>query len=99
MSSCPGRCRGERAWLTLTYSYGYALLVGVGRCQTRRWSLLVTVRDVRAIGGVLTDPDLCSYPADPGKPALVAAEFAAPPGRSRNAPRNVAGFISIESVR
>jgi hypothetical protein len=47
------------------FSHGYALPVGVGACAYAPWSLPVTVRDVQALRGVLTDPTLCGYPDEP----------------------------------
>ncbi|WP_198136021.1 caspase family protein [Roseiflexus castenholzii] len=46
------------------FSYGYALLIGVGECAYAPWSLPVTVRDMQALQAVLADPGLCGYPAD-----------------------------------
>jgi hypothetical protein len=50
--------------MTNTFTHGYALLVGVGRCAYDAWSLPVTVRDMQALRDVLADPALCGYPAD-----------------------------------
>lgn len=47
-----------------TFSHGYALLIGVGQTEYPKWSLPVTVKDVRAIRAILIDPDLCAYPDD-----------------------------------
>jgi uncharacterized caspase-like protein len=41
---------------------GYALLVGVGTTAYSPWALPVTVKDVKAVRQVLTDPALCGYP-------------------------------------
>ncbi len=46
------------------FSHGYALLIGVGACAYVPWSLPVTVQDARALTALLTDPNLCGYPAD-----------------------------------
>jgi hypothetical protein len=48
------------------FTHGYALLVGVGETAYPKWSLPVTVRDVRAIRSILIDPNLCAYPDDEG---------------------------------
>ena len=45
-----------------TFDHGYALLIGVGVTAEPKWSLPVTVNDVRAIHAILTDPALCAYP-------------------------------------
>lgn len=45
-----------------TFDHGYALLIGVGVTAEPKWSLPVTVNDVRAIQVILTDPALCAYP-------------------------------------
>lgn len=50
--------------MSTPFSHGYALLIGVGASAYAPWSLPVTVRDVQALRGILTDPDLCGYPAD-----------------------------------
>ena len=47
---------------THTFDHGYALLVGVGQTAEPKWSLPVTVNDIRAIHAILTDPELCAYP-------------------------------------
>jgi uncharacterized caspase-like protein len=47
-----------------SFSHGYALLIGVGRTANPKWSLPVTVRDVRAIQAILTNRSLCAYPND-----------------------------------
>lgn len=44
------------------FLHGYALLVGVGATSYVSWSLPVTVKDVKAIHSVLTDPNICGYP-------------------------------------
>lgn len=46
------------------FAHGYALLIGVGRSAYPAWSLPVTVRDSQALHSILTDPNLCAYPAD-----------------------------------
>ncbi len=46
------------------FPHGYALLIGVGESAYSRWSLPVTVKDMQALRGVLTDPALCGYPDD-----------------------------------
>src|SRR5262249_39314796 len=46
------------------FAQGFALLVGVGQSAYAPWSLPVTVKDAQAIRAVLTDPQLCAYPAD-----------------------------------
>jgi hypothetical protein len=46
------------------FAHGYALLVGVGACVYPKWSLPVTVQDVRALRSILTDANLCAYPDD-----------------------------------
>ena len=46
------------------FSHAYALLIGVGESAYRKWSLPVTVKDVQALQGILTDPNLCAYPND-----------------------------------
>jgi hypothetical protein len=48
------------------FTHGYALLVGVGETAYPKWSLPVTVKDVRAIRSILTNPNLCAYPDDEG---------------------------------
>ncbi len=50
--------------MTNLFTHGYALLIGVGRCAYDAWSLPVTVKDMQALRAILTDPDLCGYPAD-----------------------------------
>ena len=47
-----------------TFDHGYALLIGVGQCQHTPFSLPVTVKDVRAVRAVLTDPNHGAYPDD-----------------------------------
>lgn len=47
-----------------SFSHGYALLIGVGESAYPKWSLPVTVKDMQALRGVLTDPALCGYPDD-----------------------------------
>jgi hypothetical protein len=44
-----------------TFSHGYALLIGVGKCTNPNWSLPVTVKDMKALRSVLVDPDMCGY--------------------------------------
>jgi hypothetical protein len=45
-----------------TFPHGYALLVGVGATPDYpAWSLPVTVKDVKAIRAILTNPNLCGY--------------------------------------
>ena len=46
------------------FSNGYALLIGVGESFTKKWSLPVTVKDAKALHGVLTNPHLCAYDPD-----------------------------------
>lgn len=46
------------------FTHGYALLVGVGISAYPKWSLEVTVRDMKAIQAILTDANLCAYPND-----------------------------------
>jgi hypothetical protein len=46
------------------FTHGYALLTGVGACAYPKWSLEVTVRDMVAVQSILTNADLCAYPAD-----------------------------------
>jgi hypothetical protein len=46
------------------FPHGYALLIGVGTTAYSPWSLPVTVKDVKAIHAVLTEPNLCGYPDD-----------------------------------
>jgi uncharacterized caspase-like protein len=50
--------------MSQAFPHGYALLVGVGTPAYAPWSLPVTVKDVKAIQAVLTDPNLCGYPDD-----------------------------------
>lgn len=50
--------------MTQTFANGYALLIGVGTTNYLPWSLPVTVNDVQAIRGVLTDSALCGFPDD-----------------------------------
>lgn len=50
--------------MTTQFIHGYALLIGVGRCQYAPWSLPVTVKDAQALQTALTDPHLCAYPPD-----------------------------------
>ena len=45
-----------------TFAHGYALLVGVGESSYPKWSLPVTVQDMRAVQATLADPGLCAYP-------------------------------------
>lgn len=47
-----------------TFNQGYALLIGVGESAYQKWSLPVTVKDIQAFQGILTDPNLCAYPND-----------------------------------
>lgn len=49
-----------------SFSQGYALLVGVGQSANPAWSLPVTVKDMQALGALLSDPNLCAYPDDTG---------------------------------
>jgi hypothetical protein len=44
------------------FEHGYALLIGVGVCAYPKWSLPVTVKDMKAIEAILTDTGLCAYP-------------------------------------
>ena len=48
--------------MTNTFDHGYALLIGVGKCQYSKWSLPVTVHDMQALHNVLIDANLCAYP-------------------------------------
>lgn len=50
--------------MTTTFDHGYALLIGVGKCQYQQWSLPTTVQDMQALYNVLLDPALCGYPQD-----------------------------------
>lgn len=50
--------------MTTTFEHGYALLIGVGECNYSQWSLPATVRDMQALHAVLTDAELCAYPAN-----------------------------------
>ncbi|MFK0733880.1 MAG: caspase family protein [Gloeotrichia echinulata GP01] len=43
------------------FAHGYALLIGVGTTAETNYSLPVTVRDVKALKTVLTDPNFCAY--------------------------------------
>ena len=45
-----------------TFDYGYALLIGVGRCAESQLSLPVTVKDMQALQQILVAPGLCAYP-------------------------------------
>ncbi|MDY6940802.1 MAG: HEAT repeat domain-containing protein [Cyanobacteriota bacterium] len=45
-------------------SHHYALLIGIGNCEYPKWSLPVTVKDVRAFQSLLTDANLCGYVND-----------------------------------
>ncbi|HAJ63303.1 MAG TPA: hypothetical protein DCP31_32135 [Cyanobacteria bacterium UBA8543] len=47
-----------------TFEHGYALLIGVGECQHKLFSLPVTVKDTQALYATLVDPELCAYPKD-----------------------------------
>jgi hypothetical protein len=47
-----------------TFTSGYALLIGIGRCKAKAWSLPTTVRDMEALRRVLVAPNLCAYPDD-----------------------------------
>lgn len=47
--------------MTETFEHGYALLIGVGKCQDSRLSLPVTVKDTQAIKKVLIDSNSCGY--------------------------------------
>ena len=47
-----------------TFPHGYALLIGVGECINRKWSLPVTVKDMQTLRSVLIDPAICCYPND-----------------------------------
>jgi uncharacterized caspase-like protein len=47
-----------------SFDHGYALLIGVGACDYKNWSLPVTVKDAQALHSVLIDADLCAYPDD-----------------------------------
>ena len=51
--------------MTGQFNQGYALLIGVGESDYKRWSLPVTVKDTQAIYAALIDPDLCGYLDDP----------------------------------
>jgi len=44
-----------------TFTHGYAVLVGVGESAYPKWSLPVTVKDIKALQSILTDPKLCAY--------------------------------------
>ncbi len=46
------------------FGNGYTLLIGVGQSAYPKWSLPVTVKDMRALRAILTDPALCGYPDD-----------------------------------
>lgn len=47
-----------------TFDKGYALLIGVGECEYKRWSLPVTVKDIQALYQILIAPELCGYSED-----------------------------------
>lgn len=46
------------------FSYGYALLVGVGASSYAPWSLPMTVSDAAALRQTLVTPGLCAWPDD-----------------------------------
>lgn len=50
--------------MTDRFNPGYALLVGVGATANPNLSLPVTVKDVQAVQGILTDVNLCAYHSD-----------------------------------
>ncbi|MDY6784537.1 MAG: GAF domain-containing protein [Cyanobacteriota bacterium] len=50
--------------MTERFDKGYALLIGVGECNYKPFSLPVTVKDTQAIYEALIDSDLCAYPDD-----------------------------------
>lgn len=47
-----------------SFDHGHALLIGVGTCDYKNWSLPVTVKDAQALHSMLIDADLCAYPDD-----------------------------------
>jgi Caspase domain/CHAT domain len=44
------------------FNHGYALLIGVGRCEDSSLSLPVTVTDMQELRKILVNPALCAYP-------------------------------------
>lgn len=50
--------------MSTCFDRGYALLIGVGECAHKDWSLPVTVKDIHAVQKILMAPELCGYPAD-----------------------------------
>ena len=50
--------------MTLAFTSGYALLVGVGQCAEPQLSLPVTVKDTQTLRKILVSPELCAYPDD-----------------------------------
>ena len=44
------------------FNHGYALLIGVGRCEDSSLSLPVTVTDIQELRKILVNPALCAYP-------------------------------------
>src|SRR5262245_22538484 len=49
--------------MSTRFDHGYALLIGVGRLANwEEMSLPASVKDVRAIKGILVDLGLCAYP-------------------------------------
>lgn len=59
--------------MTTTFDHGYALLIGVGTTQDRRFSPLpTTVQDVKALQAILTDPSHCGYPNSGNHQRLLA---------------------------
>jgi len=47
--------------MPITFSHGYALLIGVGQSAYAPWSLPASVKDAQAICTALTDPACCAY--------------------------------------
>ncbi|MCX6028221.1 MAG: caspase family protein [Chloroflexi bacterium] len=45
-----------------TFDHGYALLIGVGNCKVKEYSLSVAANDMRALQQLLVMPDFCAYP-------------------------------------
>ncbi|MCT7979678.1 caspase family protein [Laspinema olomoucense] len=50
--------------MVTTFDDGYALLIGVGECKDKSWSLPVTVKDIQALYQILIAPELCGYPEE-----------------------------------
>jgi uncharacterized caspase-like protein len=48
----------------MTFSHGYALLIGVGESTYPKLSLPVTVKDMQAVRDILADEALCAYPEE-----------------------------------